>query len=454
MGVNVNLESKFKQQELDAWQPILTPTWVIVTFLVVAVVFIPVGFYLKGLSDDVKEFEVVYDSYDNSKISFSSLSGGNCQITTINQGFNEMNDRSGSSPRYDPCVITFTINKDIASDEEVYVYFQIDNFYQNHRRYVKSRDDNQLRDDGATDLKTNCDPQDSYQAKGTNRTYYPCGLIATSYFNDGIRMASITLPESGTTNYSLNNDAVGGGATSWSLVETGIAWESDLEKKFKNPTGNFQYYNYAYLWQLYDQALCVQNLEASRPGDVNVVPCQSYGDLNSTTLPGAIDVSVDDNSSITAGCAQCPSGSLFYVGGIEAPGGNDGTSPENLTENSGGNDAPYGLRTEHFVVWMRTAGLPTFRKLFGQINHNNERIPAGTEITFEVTPNFLVQTFDGTKSLVVGTVSPLGGKNDVLGWAYITVGLICAFLCLLFLIKLKVSPRALGDPSYLHWKSQ
>ena len=28
--------------------------------------------------------------------------------------------------------------------DTVYVYYQLDNFYQNHRRYVKSRDNNQL----------------------------------------------------------------------------------------------------------------------------------------------------------------------------------------------------------------------------------------------------------------------------------------------------------------------
>jgi len=27
---------------------------------------------------------------------------------------------------------------------------------------------------------------------------------------------------------------------------------------------------------------------------------------------------------------------------------------------------------EHFIVWMRTAGLPTFRKLWGKINQNLE----------------------------------------------------------------------------------
>lgn len=35
------------------------------------------------------------------------------------------------------CKVTLTIDKDI--EGPIYVYYQLDNFYQNHRRYVKSR---------------------------------------------------------------------------------------------------------------------------------------------------------------------------------------------------------------------------------------------------------------------------------------------------------------------------
>ena len=41
----------------------------------------------------------------------------------------------------------------------VYVYYQLDNFHQNHRRYVKSRDSNQLNGNYATpDKLLDCDP--------------------------------------------------------------------------------------------------------------------------------------------------------------------------------------------------------------------------------------------------------------------------------------------------------
>src|SRR4051794_22420145 len=51
----------FKQQQLKAWQPILTPIPVIVTFLVVGIVFIPIGVVLLVASNSVVEITTRYD---------------------------------------------------------------------------------------------------------------------------------------------------------------------------------------------------------------------------------------------------------------------------------------------------------------------------------------------------------------------------------------------------------
>lgn len=47
------LGSPFKQQKLKAWQPILTPRAVIISFLVIGIIFIPVGIVLLVASDSV-----------------------------------------------------------------------------------------------------------------------------------------------------------------------------------------------------------------------------------------------------------------------------------------------------------------------------------------------------------------------------------------------------------------
>ncbi|CAI9755073.1 unnamed protein product [Fraxinus pennsylvanica] len=60
-----------------------------------------------------------------------------------------------------------------------------------------------------------------------------------------------------------------------------------------------------------------------------------------------------------------------------------------------------------------------------------------------------LRLFDGKKKLVLSTTSWLGGKNDFLGTAYLTVGGLCFFLAMVFIIIYLVKPRQLGDPSYL-----
>jgi LEM3 (ligand-effect modulator 3) family / CDC50 family len=78
------------------------------------------------------------------------------------------------------CVIQFDVAADL--DPSILLYFKLTNFYQNHRRYVKSLDANQLRGDfrSVGDLRNgNCKPV----AIRDNKPVYPCGLIANSIFN-------------------------------------------------------------------------------------------------------------------------------------------------------------------------------------------------------------------------------------------------------------------------------
>ena len=65
------------------------------------------------------------------------------------------------------------------------MYYGLTNFYQNHRRYVRSRDDNQLHGDILSygDLNSDCDPYKTGTDNGTSKGYAPCGAIANSLFN-------------------------------------------------------------------------------------------------------------------------------------------------------------------------------------------------------------------------------------------------------------------------------
>jgi len=290
-----------------------------------------------------------------------------------------------------------------------------DAVFQNHRRYVKSRDDGQLAGAYAapgTGLSTSCDPNASYVTP-RNAVYYPCGLIATSFFNDRF-------------------DVVTPGVA---MDETNIAWAVDMDSHFFNPTGPQALDNFGtfqYLWQTYDQMSCYSNTSA------NVrVTCITWAQL------------LRNEAVFGEGCAACPAGSTPKgQGGIAPPGG---WSDFNATDTVGNANAAYGFRDEHFVVWMRTAGLPTFRKLYGTLSNPNG-FNEGDVITFSIVPNFEVASFGGTKSLVISTSTPTGGRSGVMGAAYLAVGVISGALGALFLLKQIVSPRKLGDTKFIVWR--
>lgn len=103
---------------------------------------------------------------------------------------------------------------------------------------------------------------------------------------------------------------------------------------------------------------------------------------------------------------------------------------------------------EDFIVWMRTAGLPDFKKLYRIIDY---KLYAGTTYTVKIRSTYDVSSFSGKKHVVISTTTWIGGKNPFLGYAYIVVGAICFALGVIFGIKHKVSPRKLGDTKYLEW---
>ena len=93
---------------------------------------------------------------------------------------------------------------------------------------------------------------------------------------------------------------------------------------------------------------------------------------------------------------------------------------------------------EDLIVWMRTAALPTFRKLYGKIEVD---LQAGDEVTVLVENNYNTYSFGGKMNLVLSTTSWIGGKNDFLGIAYIAVGGICLLCAIGFILLYVIMPR-------------
>lgn len=77
---------------------------------------------------------------------------------------------------------------------------------------------------------------------------------------------------------------------------------------------------------------------------------------------------------------------------------------------------------------MRTAGLPSFRKLYGVLKDGLE----ADTYYLRVQNNYDVSSFSGSKKFVLSTTNLLGGQNYFLAVAYIVVGSLCMILALIF----------------------
>ncbi|CAJ0604429.1 unnamed protein product [Cylicocyclus nassatus] len=302
--------SKLRQQQLPAWQPILTASTVIPTVIGIGVVFIPIGVALFLASDSVKEYTVDYTS------------------CTIGQ----------------QCHLRINITDEMKGD--VYIYYYLENYFQNHRRYVKSRNDKQLL--GNVKEVADCEP---FAYDENKRPIAPCGAIANSKFND---------------TYALYRLGAGGEQLEVPLTKNGVLWDVDKDRKFKNPAippgGN----------------LCNAFEGTAKPPYWQKHPCE------------------DD-----------------------------------------------GFENVDLIVWMRTAALPNFRKLWRIVDRNAETpanpglfrngLPAG-EYTIVANSNYPVTVFGGRKSIVLSTTSWAGGKNSFLGIAYLVVGSLAIVLGIIFII--------------------
>ncbi|KAL6720106.1 alkylphosphocholine resistance protein lem3 [Lecanora helva] len=231
----------FRQQRLKAWQPILTPKTVLPLFFTVGIIFAPIGGLLLYASAQVQELSIDYsqcrtagnssafvkipDKYVSS--SFKGA-GSNCS-----QGDNQWKGNS-TTRNYDGvdqdtfvCSLIFNIPDDL--DPPVLLYYRLTNFYQNHRRYVKSLDSDQLKGTAVKNSSLGaCDPLDTNKTAG-GKPIYPCGLIANSVFNDTFSNPTQLNPK---LSKDDNNDSAAG--IEYNMTEKGIAWSSDAA--LYNPT--------------------------------------------------------------------------------------------------------------------------------------------------------------------------------------------------------------------------
>ena len=193
--------SRFKQQRLPAWRPVPTILSIIITFSFFGIAFIFLGVVLLIYSKKIKSEELDYTDCKEDK---------NCTRNII-------------------------IKEDIS--KPVYVYYQLDGFFQNSRRYVKSKEVAQLTGDKPYS-KENCDPVETNEEMGfsnetksmNNETYLnpsdiaiPCGLMAKTFFNDYFI-------------FSINGDKI-------DVDQKNIAFDKDKKLYAKEPDPSRQWTN-------------------------------------------------------------------------------------------------------------------------------------------------------------------------------------------------------------------
>lgn len=182
------LDTAFRQQRLKAWQPILTPKTVLPTLFIVGIIFAPIGALLVLGSNKVSMITLDYTNCDTqASSSFSNLPHSTYDLRSSDSGLSHTppqwsftNNTSNSPATQAQCTIRFDVPADL--QPPVFLYYKLTNFYQNHRRYVKSYDPSQLRGDNKSPSALNkgdCKPL----AEINGKAIYPCGLIANSIFN-------------------------------------------------------------------------------------------------------------------------------------------------------------------------------------------------------------------------------------------------------------------------------
>ena len=367
--------SAYKQQEMKAFRPIVGLGGVVGCFGLLGLLFIAVGAVILSMAAGTPTTSAV--RYDDKPECKAALKRSPCYTEQFDADdkpkalagvpLNPLcADRTKSVAEWATagaanddvtCSVTMTVTE--AMEPPIFLHYQLTNFFQNHRRYITNRLDQQLRGqdwdtkelyesavlDKCANAADTCTsgavPSKLGGADGTTQLYWcnPCGLVARSFFTDEFALQA---PDGAYV----------------PMTNASITWESDLEHKYK------------------------------KTSDV-------------------------DRKNGVAGAANT-----------------------------------YNLRTDEeeslvvdpdFIVWMRTAALPQFRKLYRVIETKLE--PGDYTVT--VRNNFDVSYFEGEKALVLGTTSAIGAPNTKLGWTYLVVGVLCVFAAIFLALKEKFSAKKL-----------
>ena len=184
------LNSHFKQQQLPCWRPkptLMSSFYTYLSFGLGLIFFGIILFFFKPFEKKIR--------YDNI-----------CKKKSI-------------------CTVNFTLSKTLEKGH-ILVSYELHGFNQNHRKFITSKSEDQLKGkkstDGWGDLSTNGEMKINKNIIGTplksDQDAIPCGLYARNFFND---------------NFTLYKKIKDKEDELIDIDESGIAWDNDKDK-FKN----------------------------------------------------------------------------------------------------------------------------------------------------------------------------------------------------------------------------
>ncbi|XP_057707490.1 transmembrane protein 30C [Corythoichthys intestinalis] len=191
--------SAFKQQRLPAWSPMLTANTVLPFFYFMALICLLLGIWLLLTVQSVQEIRVDYT--DNGRCAFC----------------HDMRKNASNAAVICTCELHFQVSRTLKGD--VFFYYGLQNFHQNLRRYMDSRDDAQMvgRKKNLKKPSSYCKP---FSTNDKGLPIAPCGAVANSIFNDTFKFHYLG---SGNSKYEVP------------LLRKGISWYTDKNVKYRNP---------------------------------------------------------------------------------------------------------------------------------------------------------------------------------------------------------------------------
>jgi len=103
--------NKFKQQQLDGWQPIATPTNTVIVLALVGAFLLAIGGLITDSNLQLKEVSKRYDQICQENVAASL----NPSMTSV-------------------CNVTMQITEDMENNSPMRFSYELSNYYQNYRR--------------------------------------------------------------------------------------------------------------------------------------------------------------------------------------------------------------------------------------------------------------------------------------------------------------------------------